>query len=140
MRLAFDLESRRIVDPDDLTSNIPSLAFRRGEVIPVEVQIVREGVVVEEPDAEIEFYVTESDDFSSLLTSADSIVASGSGVETVFIGSIDLDETAVDELFTSGAVASVDAKIEFRLSTPAESYRSEPVDVVIGNSYKPTPP
>lgn len=138
MRLAFDLDSRQLVNPDSLTGAVSSIKVRRGEVIPLDIQLVRQGVKVQEPGAEIEVYLVEEDDYTALLTSDTAVSGSGTGVETVFRATLDVDDAGIDALFTTVSQASATVGLEVRLTTASESYRSEPVEVTIQNSYTPS--
>lgn len=136
MRIAFDIDQRLVVDPDDLTTAVTSLRVRRGEVIPISVQLCRDGVVTEEEEgAEVEIYLTEADDFTTLVASEIAITGTGTGIETTFSGDLDMDETAVDGLFSTGAVKSAETTLEIRLTTASHSYRSAPVLLTVQNSY-----
>ena len=135
MRLAFDLETRRIVDPDNLTTIVTSIKARRGEVLPFEVRLARNGSVVQIEGATVSAYITPRLTFGSLIASETGITGIGAGIETVYSGELDLDESAVNTLFASATTLSVDASLEIRVTDSPRSYRSEPVLVTIQNSY-----
>ena len=135
MRLAFDLDTRRIVDPDNLTTIVTSIKARRGEVLPFEVRLARNGSVVQIEGATVSAYITPRLTFGSLIASETGITGIGAGIETVYSGELDLDESAVNTLFLSATTLSVDANLEIRVTDSPRSYRSEPVLVTIQNSY-----
>lgn len=135
MRLAFDLDTRRIVDPDNLTTIVTSIKARRGEVLPFEVRLARNGSVVQIEGATVSAYITPRLTFGSLIASETGITGIGAGIETVYSGELDLDESAVNTLFASATTLSVDASLEIRVTDSPRSYRSEPVLVTIQNSY-----
>ena len=135
MRLAFDLDTRRIVDPDNLTTIVTSIKARRGEVLPFEVRLARNGSVVQIEGATVSAYITPRLTFGSLIASETGITGFGAGIETVYSGELDLDESAVNTLFASATTLSVDASLEIRVTDSPRSYRSEPVLVTIQNSY-----
>ena len=137
MRLALNLDTRTVVDPDDLTSAVTSINVRRKEILPLDVQLVQDGEVVNLSGGTVEVYVTPELTFATLIASETGIAAIDAGDETIYRGGLDMDETVVDALFTSGTVLSVTAKLEIRAVTASLSYRSEPVELIIQNSYVP---
>jgi hypothetical protein len=137
MRLALNLTTRTIVDPDDLVTPINSIKVRRGEIIPFDVQLVQDGEPINLSGGTVSAYITDEETFATLIASETGIAAINSGDETIYQGELDLDETAVDALFASGTTKSAPATLELRAVTSALSYRSEPVELVIQNSYTP---
>jgi hypothetical protein len=135
MRLAFDLDTRRIVDPDNLTTLVTSIKARRGEVIPFDVRIARGGEVIQLEGATVSAYITPRLTFGTLIASKTGITGSGAGIETIYSGELDLDESAVNTLFATATTLSVEASLEIRVTDSPRSYRSEPVLVTIQNSY-----
>jgi hypothetical protein len=135
MRLAFDLDTRRIVDPDNLTTLVTSIKARRGEVLPFDVRIARGGEVIQLEGATVSAYITPKLTFGTLIASETGITGSGAGIETIYSGELDLDESAVNTLFASATTLSVEASLEIRVTDSPRSYRSEPVLVTIQNSY-----
>lgn len=135
MRLALDLITRQVVDPDDLVSPVTSIRVRRKEIIPLEVRLAEGGQPVKLEGGSVEIYLTAEGNFASLIASETGIAAVNSGTETLYRGELDLDESAVNNLFASGTTRQVAATMEVRAVTSSLSYRSEPVEVVIQNSY-----
>lgn len=135
MRLAFDIDTRRIVDPDNLTTLVTSIKARRGEVLPFDVRIARGGEVIQLEGATVSAYITPRLTFGTLIASETGITGAGAGIETIYSGELDLDESAVNTLFASATTLSVEANLEIRVTDSPRSYRSEPVLVTIQNSY-----
>jgi hypothetical protein len=135
MRLAFNLDTRQIVDPDSPTTIVTTLSARRGEVLPLELTLIQGAQVVELEGAEVSVFITDATDVSMLVAKEEGITATGSGIETAFTGELDLDESTVDSLFATGSVLVAAATMEIRVETTTRSYRSEPVAVTIRNSY-----
>ena len=137
MRLALNLDTRTVVDPDDLVTPVNSVNARRGEVIPLDIQLIQGGEPINLSGGTVSAYITAEGNFATLIASETSIAAINSGSETIYRGELDLDESAVDALFATGTVLSAGATLELRAITSALSYRSEPVELIIQNSYTP---
>lgn len=137
MRLALNLTPRTVVDPDDLVSPVNSVTVRRGEIIPFDVKLVQDGEVINLSGGTVSVFITAKGNFATLIASETSIAAINSGTETIYRGELDLDESAVNALFATGTTTEAFATMEIRAVTSSLSYRSEPVEMVIQNSYTP---
>jgi len=137
MKLALDVDTLQFLDPTDLDTTISAGSVRRGDILPVELQFVRAGSVIELSSPTINLYVVNAGDYDSLLASASSFTQVGSGIETVYEQDLDMSGAAVNALFASGATEQDDAILEVQFEVGGNKESSLPMDLTIHNSYTP---
>lgn len=110
MRIYIDIDSRRILTT--ATRPATRLEFKRRDNDAFEVQFLRAGAVQSLPVGTIaRVGVKASEDFAGEFLATDTLTVSGTGAETVYTGSFNLNTTALEALFPEEP-ASITAMLE----------------------------
>lgn len=137
MKLALNLDSLIFVDPENPAAVARGVTMRRDDIIPLELLSFSSLTRAEIPDettVSAQINLKETFGGSGLASDAD-FQKSGTGVDSVHLGTIDLTATAVDTAFTAaGGAAFIDAILEIKLDDGSHIQRSEPLAVRIQNS------
>jgi hypothetical protein len=112
MRVFIDLNSRAFVVSPVLTQRVTELLFTRRDIVPVEVQFVRNGVVVELGAGATGKMGLKKDfdgDFLAFDSAWDKI---GTGSATIYRFGLNLNTTELDAEFPEDDEESVTARVE----------------------------
>lgn len=141
MRLYIELDTLTLISQPGFTSPVTQIYVRRGDTLPLAVQFVRDGVVVDPGAVSLYFAVKTSGkyDMDPALVSIGPFVASGSGSSTQFDLSAAFNTAAINTLLlavdanANNDVASVDAMGEFSWIAGADSTSTRKFIVTIEN-------
>jgi hypothetical protein len=112
MRVYIDLNSRAFVVSPVLTQRVTELLFTRRDNVPVEVQFVRNGVVVElggGAAGKMGIKVAYDGDFLAYDSAWTKI---GTGADTIYQFGLNLNTTELDAEFETDEEDSISAKVE----------------------------
>lgn len=110
MRIFIDIDTRRILTT--ATRPATRLEFKRRDNDAFEVQFLRAGAVQSLPVGTIaRVGVKATEDFAGEFLATDTLSVSGTGADTVYTGSFNLNTTALEALFTEEP-ASITAMLE----------------------------
>jgi len=143
MRVFIDLNTRAFVLSPVLTQRVTELLFTRRDSVPVEVQFVRNGIVVELPGAAGQLGIKKTFD-GEFLAYAPSWTASGSGADSVYTFGLNLNTTELDAEFPEDDEEFVTAKVEIEWSADGLTSSTLPCsctifnDVIRGDEGAPT--
>lgn len=112
MRVYINLDTNEFVVSPVLTQRVSTLYFVRRDTVPVEVQFVRGGVVVELGAGATGAIGLKKTYAGSFLASDSAWTKSGTGATTIYTFDLNLNTSAMDTEFTPDTKDSVDAKIE----------------------------
>jgi hypothetical protein len=133
MRVYIDLNSRAFVVSPVLTQRVAELLFTRRDVVPVEVQFVRNGVVVElaaGATGAIGVKKTYAGDF---LANDSAWTKSGSGSSTIYQFDLNLNTANLDAEFPLDTEDSIAAKVEVQWTESGTTSSTLPTSATIYN-------
>ena len=130
LRINFDLDTRVATFPDG-----DGFLTNQEYFATLEVRFFSGGVQVEVPSSwTLNVHITESADFTNLLTSGTLSTRNGSGNDFYLSGAIDSGTVAIQALFPDGTVESVDAHLELEADDGVARLSSRPTEMTIYNS------
>jgi hypothetical protein len=134
MRVYINLDSSEFVVSPVLTQRVNTLFFTRRDTVPVEVQFVRGGSVVE-LDAGATGQIGIKKTFAGNFLASDSAwTKSGTGVSTIYQFDLNLNTSNLDAEFNPDATTeSISAKIEITWSVGSTTTTTLPTTVTIYN-------
>jgi hypothetical protein len=144
MRVFIDLNSRAFVVSPVLTQRVVELLFTRRDNVPVEVQFVRGGTVVELPAGATGKMGIKKDFDGDFLAFAGSFTKSGSGAETIYTFGLNLNTTELNAEFPEDDEESIAARVEVEytagglISTTLPCAATIYNDVIRGDEGVPT--
>jgi len=134
MRVYINLDSSEFVVSPVLTQRVTTLFFTRRDTVPVEVQFVRSGAVVElgaGATGQIGLKTTYTGDF---LANDTAWTKTGTGTSTVYQFDLNLNTANLDAVFSPDATTdSVDAKFEISWSVSGTTTTTLPCTATIYN-------
>jgi hypothetical protein len=134
MRVFVDLNSSTFVVSPVLTQRVSTLFFVRRDNVPVEVQFVRGGTVVELGAGATGSVGLKKTFSGSFLASDTSWTKSGTGSSTVYQFDLNLNTVAMDGEFTNdNSTASIDAKIEISWTVSSTTSSTMPCVATVYN-------
>ena len=145
MRVYINLDTNEFVVSPVLTQRVSTLFFVRRDTVPVEVQFVRQGSVVE-LGAGATGAIGIKKTFSGNFLATDSAwTKTGTGTSTVYQFDLNLNTANMDTEFSNdNATASIDAKIEVSWTVSSTTSSTLPTtatvynDVIRGGEGVPT--
>jgi hypothetical protein len=145
MRVYVNLDSNEFVVSPVLTQRVNTLFFVRRDTVPVEVQFVRGGSVVELGSGATGTIGLKKTFSGSFLASDTSWAKTGTGSSTVYQFDLNLNTVAMDGEFSNdNATASIDAKIEVSWTVSSTTSSTMPCvatvynDVIRGSEGAPS--
>jgi hypothetical protein len=133
MRVFIDLNSRAFVVSPVLTQRVAELLFTRRDVVPVEVQFVRNGVVVELPSGATGAMGIKKTFAGSFLANDSGFTKTGTGSTTVYTFDLNLNTTELNSEFTTDLEESISARVEISWSFDGTTSSTLPTSAVIFN-------
>jgi hypothetical protein len=116
MRVYIDLNSRAFVVTPVLLQRVNELLFTRRDVVPVEVQFVRDGVVVELGAGALGQMGLKKTYDGDFLAYDNAWTKTGSGTSTIYTFGLNLATTELDAEFATDEEDSISAKVEIQWS------------------------
>ena len=145
MRVYINLDSNEFVVSPVLTQRINTLFFVRRDTVPVEVQFVRGGSVVELGAGAIGAIGIKKTFSGSFLATDSAWTKTGTGTSTVYQFDLNLNTANMDAEFSNdNNTASIDAKIEVSWTVGSTTSSTLPTtatvynDVIRGGEGVPT--
>ena len=139
MNVAFDYDSRFLTDPVTNRTALPRITLKRGFQGPVVMRVVRNGVVISLPeDASGVLGILAKGDFGgSYLASAASFVKAGTGANTTYTFSLNIDTAEIAALFPTDATTAVEVALEILITSASGALYlpSETVPLFVNNAY-----
>jgi len=133
MRVFIDLNSRSFVTSPVLLNRVPELFFTRRDNLPVEVQFVRSGTVVElGAGAAGKMGIKKAYD-GDFLAYDSAWTKSGSGSTSIYTFGLNLNTTELDEEFSTDEEDSVSAKVEIEWAESGLVSSTLPCGAIIYN-------
>jgi hypothetical protein len=145
MRATIDLDSRGFIVGVNLTQRVTALEFTRRDTVPVELQFVRAGAVVELATGATGRMGIKATYAGSFLAYDGAWTKTGTGTSTVYTFSLNLNTTELNALFADDTVDSVAAKVEVEWTESGNTSSTLPTsatiynDVIRGDEGTPTP-
>lgn len=134
MRAYINLDSSEFVVSPVLTQRVSTLYFTRRDVVPVEVQFVRGGSVVELGAGATGQIGIKKTYTGSFLANDTAWTKTGTGAATVYTFDLNLNTTPMDAEFSPDATTdSITAKIEVTWSVSGTTTTTLPTSVVVYN-------
>jgi hypothetical protein len=144
MRVFIDLNSRAFVVSPVLTQRVSELLFTRRDNVPVEVQFVRGGTVVELPGSVSGKMGIKKSFDGDFLAFASSFTKTGTGADTIYTFGLNLNTTELDAEFPEDDEEFVTARVEVEYVTDSRVSSTLPCsatiynDVIRGDEGTPT--
>ena len=141
MRIYIDIDTRRILTT--ATRPATRLEFKRRDNDAFEVQFLRAGAVQSLPVGTIaRVGVKATEDFAGEFLATDTLTVSGTGADTVYTGSFNLNTTALEALFpTEPASITAMLEVQWMSGTSVGSSLTLPItifnDVIRGDEGAP---
>ena len=134
MRVYIDLNSSTFVVSPVLTQRVSTVFFVRRDNVPVEVQFVRGGTVVELGAGAAGVIGIKKTFTGNFLATDSDWTKSGTGVATIYTFDLNLNTSNMDTEFSPDATtASIDAKIEVSWTVGGTTSSTLPTTVTIFN-------
>ena len=133
MRVFIDLNSRAFVVSPVLTQRVPELLFTRRDVVPVEVQFVQNGVVVELPGGATGAMGIKKTFAGDFLANDTGFTKTGTGSTSVYTFDLNLNTTEMNGEFTTDLEESISARVEISWSFDGTTSSTLPTSAVIFN-------
>lgn len=133
MRVFIDLNSRAFVVSPVLTERVTELLFTRRDVVPVEVQFVRNGVVVELPGGATGAMGIKKTFAGSFLANDTGFNKTGTGTSAVYTFDLNLNTTEMNAEFTTDLEESIAARVEISWSFDGTTSSTLPTAATIFN-------
>lgn len=134
MRVYVNLDSNEFVVSPVLTQRVSTLYFVRRDTVPVEVQFVRNGAVVELGAGATGAIGIKKTYTGSFLANDSGWTKTGTGTSTVYQFDLNLNTSAMDSEFSPDATTdSITAKIEVSWSVSGTTSTTLPTSVVVYN-------
>jgi hypothetical protein len=134
MRVFINLNSSEFVVSPVLTQRVSTLYFTRRDVVPVEVQFVRDGTVVELGSGATGQIGIKKTFTGNFLANDSGWTKTGTGAATVYTFDLNLNTSNMDSEFNPDATTdSISAKIEVTWSVDGTTTTTLPTTAVIYN-------
>lgn len=134
MRVYVNLDTNEFVVSPVLTQRVNTLYFVRRDTVPVEVQFVRGGSVVELGAGATGAIGLKKTFTGSFLATDSAWTKTGTGATTIYTFDLNLNTSAMDAEFSPDATtSSVSAKIEVTWSVGTTTSSTLPTEAVIYN-------
>lgn len=134
MRVYVNLDSNEFVVSPVLTQRVSTLFFVRRDTVPVEVQFVRGGVVVELGAGATGAIGIKKTFTGSFLANDTAWTKTGTGATTIYTFDLNLNTSNLDAEFSPDAsTESIDAKIEVSWSVDGTTSTTLPTTATIYN-------
>jgi hypothetical protein len=133
MRVFVNLDSREFVVSPVLLQRVSTLFFTRRDVVPVEVQFVRNGVVVELPGGATGAMGIKKTFAGSFLANDTGFTKTGTGSTSVYTFDLNLNTTEMNGEFTTDLEESIAARVEISWSFSGTTSSTLPTTATIFN-------
>jgi hypothetical protein len=134
MRVYINLDSSEFVVSPVLTQRVSTLFFTRRDTVPVEVQFVRGGAVVELGSGATGEIGIKKSYTAGFLANDTAWTKTGSGATTIYTFDLNLNTSNLDEEFDPDATTdSISAKIEVTWTVGSTTTTTLPTEAVIYN-------
>lgn len=134
MRVYINLDTNEFVVSPVLTQRVSTLFFVRRDTVPVEVQFVRGGAVVELGAGATGAIGLKKTFTGNFLASDTAWTKSGSGAATIYTFDLNLNTAEMDAEFSPDATTeSISCKIEISWSVGAATSSTLPTSAVVYN-------
>ena len=144
MRVYVNLDSREFVVSPVLLQRVTTLFFTRRDVVPVQVQFVRAGAVVELAAGATGQMGIKKTFAGAFLANDTAWTKTGTGATTVYQFDLNLNTTGLNAEFVTDTEASIDALVEIEWSENSTTSSTLPTsatiynDVIRGGEAAPT--
>jgi hypothetical protein len=133
MRVYINLDTNEPVVSPVLTQRVNTFYFVRRDVVPVEVQFVRGGSVVELGAGATGAIGLKKTFAGSFLANDSGWTKSGTGTATVYTFDLNLNTTEMNTEFTVDTLDSITAKLEVSWSVSGTTSSTMPTSAVVYN-------
>jgi hypothetical protein len=133
MRVYIDLNSRAFVVSPVLTQRVTDLFFTRRDIVPVQVQFVRGGVVVELAGGATGSMGIKKTFAGAFLAADFSFTKSGTGASTIYQFDLDLNTTNLNAEFPLDTEDSISAKVEIEWTENGTTSSTLPTSATVFN-------
>lgn len=133
MRVYIDLDSRSFVVSPVLTQRVSELLFTRRDIVPVDIQFVRGGSVVELAAGATGKIGLKESYAASLLAYDGAWTKTGTGTATIYSFSLNLNTTELNTLFPTDSEDSITCRIEIEYAESGRISSTLPATAVVYN-------
>jgi hypothetical protein len=133
MRVYIDLNSRAFVVSPVLTQRVSELLFTRRDVMPIEVQFVRNSAVVELSAGATGKIGLKESFAASLLAYDGSWEKTGSGSATIYTFTLNLNTEELNALFPTDLEEAISCKLEVEYNESGRISSTLPTSAVVYN-------
>jgi hypothetical protein len=133
MRVYINLDTNEPVVSPVLTQRVNTFYFVRRDVVPVEVQFVRNGVVVELGAGATGAIGLKKTYAGSFLANDSGWTKTGTGISTVYTFDLNLNTTELGTEFTVDTLDSITCKLEVSWSVSGTTSSTMPTSAVVYN-------
>lgn len=133
MRVYINLDNRAFVVSPTLLQEVSTLYFTRRDNTPVEVQFVRNGLVVELSSGALGKLGLKTSYAGNFIAYAGNWVKSGTGTSTIYTFSLNMTSANLDSLFPLDSEDSANCKVELTWQEGANTSSTLPASAIIYN-------
>ena len=133
MRVYVNLDSREFVVSPVLLQRVSTLFFTRRDIVPVQVQFVRGGTVVELAAGATGQMGLKKTFAGSFLANDGSWTKTGTGTTTVYQFDLNLNTSNLNDEFPLDTEDSISAKVEIEWTEPGTTSSTLPTSATIYN-------
>lgn len=133
MRVFVNLDSREFVVSPVLLQRVTTLFFTRRDLVPVQVQFVRAGAVVELPAGATGAMGIKKTFAGSFLANDAGFTKTGTGATTIYTFDLNLNTTELNAEFTTDAEESISARVEITFSFDGTTSSTLPTSATVFN-------
>jgi hypothetical protein len=133
MRVYVNLDSREFVVSPVLLQRVSTLSFTRRDVVPVEVQFVRSGAVVELAAGATGAMGLKKTFAGSFLANDAGFTKTGTGSTTVYQFDLNLNTTNLNAEFPLDTEESITAKVEIEWTESGTTSSTLPTSAIVYN-------
>jgi hypothetical protein len=133
MRVFIDLNSRAFVVSPVLTQRVSELLFTRRDIVPVQVQFVRDGAVVELGGGATGQMGLKKTFAGTFLANDGAFTKSGTGSSTIYQFDLNLNTTNLNAEFPLDTEDSISAKVEIEWTESGTTSSTLPTSATVFN-------
>ena len=133
MRVYVNLDSREFVVSPVLLQRVSTLFFTRRDIVPVQVQFVRGGTVVELADGATGQMGLKKTFAGSFLANDGAFTKTGTGATTIYQFDLNLNTSNLDAEFPEDDEDSISAKVEIEWTESGTTSSTLPTSATIYN-------
>jgi hypothetical protein len=133
MRVYIDLNSRAFVVSPVLTQRVTELLFTRRDIVPVQVQFVRGGVVVELAEGATGQMGLKKTFAGAFLANDGAFTKTGSGATAIYQFDLNLNTTNLNAEFPQDDEDSITAKVEIEWTEGGTTSSTLPTSATVFN-------